>query len=149
MTVARSVHQDAHDFTAHDRGIGLALLASLLIHAPLLLMTGEFGLGPLHITQPPLQVHIERPEAPVATVNIPLKTATPEVEAFAPRATEPDHVPEASGLQNATVDDRIIVADSQPEELEAPEATRLGSPVAETEATPALDEEYAGRTGVG
>ncbi len=107
--MARSVHQDAQDSTAQNRGITLALLVSLLIHTPLFLMTGGWRVGPQHgRMQPPLEVRIEASEAPVAKVDTPKvdtprKAAPLETEVLAPLAIGPRRVSEPHDLPEASV----------------------------------------------
>ena len=135
------MHQDAQDFTAHNRGITLALFASLLIHTPLFVMTGGWRVGPLHDrVPPPLDVRIEPSRPPVAKVDPPRKVAALDSEVLAPLAIGPRKVPEPTDLPEVGIDEHLASAASQPEPLD------VSAPSQITPAEAALPEETVTRT---
>ena len=105
--VGRSEDPDAQDCTAQGRGIALALLVSVLLHAPLLLPSGPWRLGRLREEPaPPLLVHIEAQATREPSESSPrespatgLRPALAEVAELAPEpadATESGDEPDLS-----------------------------------------------------
>ena len=136
--MARSVHRDAQSPAEHNRRIALALLVSLLLHAPLLLSPGAWRIGPLsETTAPSLQVRIEPQEGKEAQDDTPREDAPTEVEQLA--ATEPQlEAPEAPAPSETSAPlDSVFAeagADDAPDEPTSAEPELADEPAPPTEA---------------
>jgi hypothetical protein len=128
--VTTSVHRDAQSPAEHNRGIALALLVSLLLHASVFLSPGG-GWRMRPLPAPPLEVRIEPQERKEAIDDTSRQDALPAVEELAALVPELGDVPEPADLPEAgdVADPRHVpaekaderVADAEPH-MEAPEA---------------------------